>query len=48
MESGVLTVHGEGFGQVEGTRHFRVVFLPDMDTLGRAYDKIEQYMLKHY
>lgn len=48
METGVLTVHGEGFGQVEGTHHFRVVFLPDMDTLGRAYDKIEQYMLKHY
>jgi alanine-synthesizing transaminase len=48
LETGVLTVHGEGFGEVEGTRHFRIVFLPEMETLQRSYDKIEQYMEKHY
>jgi alanine-synthesizing transaminase len=48
METGVLTVHGAGFGEVEGTAHFRIVFLPQMEALERAYDKIEQYMLKHY
>lgn len=48
LETGVLTVHGSGFGQVAGTQHFRVVFLPDLDTLNRAYDKIEQFMEKHF
>lgn len=48
MDTGVLTVHGAGFGQVEGTAHFRIVFLPEMDKLQKAYDKIEQYMEKHF
>ncbi len=48
FETGVLVVHGSGFGEKEGTRHFRVVFLPDLETLNSAYDKIEQYMEKHY
>jgi alanine-synthesizing transaminase len=48
FETGVLVVHGSGFGEKEGTRHFRVVFLPDLKTLGSAYDKMEQYMEKHY
>ncbi len=28
-EKGILTVHGEGFGQKEGTHHFRTIFLPE-------------------
>lgn len=39
-ETGVVVVHGSGFGQVPGTRHFRVVFLPEDDILRRAYKKI--------
>jgi alanine-synthesizing transaminase len=48
FETGVLVVHGSGFGEREGTRHFRVVFLPQLEVLGSAYDKMEQYMEKHY
>lgn len=48
FETGVLVVHGSGFGEKPGTKHFRVVFLPDLDTLNKAYDKIERYMEKHY
>lgn len=40
----VLVVHGSGFGQRPGTSHFRVVTLPDMPTLEKAYDQIESYM----
>ncbi|MFK7961267.1 MAG: pyridoxal phosphate-dependent aminotransferase [Phycisphaerales bacterium] len=39
-ETGVVIVPGSGFGQVEGTQHFRVVFLPPEDVLHRAYDAI--------
>ena len=47
-ETGVLVVHGSGFGERPGTGHFRIVYLPEPETLTRAYDKIEQYMDKHY
>jgi len=40
----VLVVHGSGFGQKPGTRHFRVVTLPDLPTLEAAYDKLEAFM----
>lgn len=42
-ETGVVVVHGSGFGQVPGTRHFRVVFLPEDDILRRAYKKIGDF-----
>ena len=41
---GVLTVHGSGFGQQFGSGHFRMVFLPGMDVLGPAMDKIEEFV----
>lgn len=41
--TGVLTVHGSGFGTQYGSGHFRLVFLPDMDTLGFALDEIERF-----
>ena len=47
-ETGVLCVNGSGFGQREGTKHFRVVFLPQNDILNQAYDKIEEFMNKHF
>ncbi|MFB5598055.1 MAG: aminotransferase class I/II-fold pyridoxal phosphate-dependent enzyme, partial [Nitrosopumilaceae archaeon] len=41
---GVLTVHGSGFGTQYGSGHFRLVFLPDMQTLDLALDKIEEFV----
>jgi alanine-synthesizing transaminase len=43
-ETGVVVVHGSGFGQVPGTRHFRVVFLPTEDVLEQAFSQLEHYM----
>jgi alanine-synthesizing transaminase len=47
-EKHVLVVHGSGFGQAPGTRHFRVVFLPDEATLGRAYASITEFIRERY
>ena len=43
---GVLTVHGSGFGERYGSNHFRLVFLPPIDTLTSALNKIEMFMSK--
>lgn len=47
-ETQVLLVHGAGFGQRHGTRHMRVVFLPDEQTLTTAYTRISEFMAQHY
>jgi alanine-synthesizing transaminase len=47
-EKHVLLVHGSGFGQAAGTRHFRIVFLPDDAILRRAYRAISAYLQEHY
>jgi len=47
-ETGVCTVFGEGFGQKEGTHHFRVVSLPTVPELTEAFDKIEGFVKKNY
>ena len=39
-ETGAIIVPGSGFGQKQGTEHFRVVFLPNEDILSRACDGI--------
>jgi alanine-synthesizing transaminase len=44
----VLVVHGSGFGQKPGTRHFRIVFLPDEPTLTNAYQSIGEFMAERY
>lgn len=44
----VLVVHGSGFGQKAGTKHFRIVFLPDEQTLTTAYAAIADFMKKRY
>jgi len=46
-ETGVLVVHGSGFGVLHGSEHFRGVFLPPIETLEIAFDKLEQFMSKH-
>ncbi len=45
-ETGVVVVHGSGFGQLPGTQHFRVVFLPPEEVLREAYEKIGEYYQK--
>jgi len=45
-ETGVVVVPGSGFGQVPGTRHFRVVFLPTEAVLEKAFSQIECFMLQ--
>ena len=45
--TGVVVVHGSGFGQVPGTQHFRVVFLPPEDILKRAYASIADFFKKY-
>ncbi len=47
-ETGVVVVHGSGFGSLPRTPHFRVVFLPEEDVLNRAYDRIDAFMRKNY
>ena len=42
----VMVVHGSGFGQKPGTKHFRIVFLPDEKTLTKAYAAIGEFMEK--
>ncbi|HYL14265.1 MAG TPA: aminotransferase class I/II-fold pyridoxal phosphate-dependent enzyme [Terriglobales bacterium] len=44
----VLVVHGSGFGQRAGTKHFRIVFLPDEKTLGSAYQAIADFLRERY
>ncbi len=44
IEKQVLVVHGSGFGQKPGTRHFRMVFLPDEATLTRAFQSIAEFL----
>jgi alanine-synthesizing transaminase len=45
-ETGVVVVHGSGFGQVPGTHHFRVVFLPNDEILRKSYQKIGDFYKK--
>lgn len=44
----VLVVHGSGFGQKPGTRHMRIVFLPQEPVLEAAYEKISDFMRERY
>ena len=41
---GVLTVHGSGFGEQYGSGHFRLVYLPDLEVLESAMNKIEEFV----
>lgn len=47
-KTGVLVVYGKGFGEKPGTNHFRIVFLPDEDTLIHSYELIGEFTEKFY
>ena len=42
--TGVLTVHGSGFGTAFGASHFRIVYLPKEETLEKAIDNLEYFL----
>jgi len=46
-ETGVVVVPGTGFGQVPGTQHFRLVFLPNEQILEKAYNNIGEFYQKY-
>jgi alanine-synthesizing transaminase len=48
VQKQVFVVHGSGFGQAAGTRHIRIVFLPDEPTLARAYAGITDFIRERY
>lgn len=41
---GVLTVHGSGFGEQYGSGHFRLVYLPSLEILDSAMNKIQDFV----
>ena len=43
-QKGVLTVHGSGFGEQYGSGHFRLVYLPNIEVLDSAMNKIEEFV----
>ena len=47
-KTGVLTVHGSGFGRAFGSSHFRIVYLPNEEVLEQAMDKLERFMHDSY
>ncbi len=47
-ETGVVVVHGSGFGSLPKTPHFRLVFLPEEEVLNEAYDRLEKFMKRHF
>lgn len=46
-ETGVVVVPGSGFGQLPGTHHFRVVFLPPENILEKAFKAIAAFNEKY-
>ena len=42
--TGVLTVHGSGFGSTFGSDHFRIVYLAKEELLEQAMDKLEKFL----
>jgi alanine-synthesizing transaminase len=48
LQKYVMVVHGSGFGQKPGTKHFRIVFLPNEETLTKAYSAIADLLRERY
>jgi alanine-synthesizing transaminase len=42
--TGLVFVHGSGFGSAYGSGHFRGVFLPSIGTLEKAFDRLDSFM----
>jgi alanine-synthesizing transaminase len=48
LQKHILVVHGSGFGQKPGTKHFRIVFLPQEEVLRKAYAEIREFVQERY
>jgi alanine-synthesizing transaminase len=48
LEKHILVVHGSGFGQKPGTKHVRIVFLPQEEVLKKAYSEIRDFVEMRY
>ena len=48
LEKGVLLVPGSGFGQQEGTHHFRFVYLAEECILEEACRRMQAFLEEHY
>ena len=46
-EENILVVHGSGFSPELGRGHFRIVYLPNLDILNEAFDRIERFLERH-
>ena len=42
--TGIVFVHGSGFGSAYGSGHFRGVFLPPIETLEKTFDRLDSFM----
>jgi alanine-synthesizing transaminase len=43
-ETGVLFVHGSGFGMDAKDGYFRIVYLPELDVLNEVYDRLAEFV----
>jgi len=43
-KTGIVFVHGSGFGSAYGSGHFRGVFLPPIETLEKTFDRLDRFM----
>lgn len=43
-QTGIVFVHGSGFGSAYGSRHFRGVFLPPIEILEKSFDRLYRFM----
>jgi aspartate/methionine/tyrosine aminotransferase len=46
-EEHVLLVHGSGFSPELGRGHVRLVYLPSVEVLDEAFDRIERFLERH-
>ena len=44
--TGIVFVHGSGFGREYGSGHLRGVFLPPIETLEKSFDRLNSFMTK--
>ena len=51
QDCGIVVVPGSGFGQADGTFHFRTTFLPSEEDIGRVVENLsrfhERFMAKY-
>ena len=46
-EEHVLVVHGSGFSPELGAGHFRIVYLPNVEILNEAFNRIDRFLTRH-